>query len=275
MDGSLRVTDRWGAWSGRAPCPTDRADPAIHATLFDVTSPRSFPRAIVLVACGLLAVMAVGCGRAGGEAFQPTQNTNFPLAEGHTVGQTINPVGGVVAGVDLQVATYARPADPDGTLEVTVRDPGSREVLGTAEVSGDDIDDLAWLKVSFDPAVAVDGPVLVETSWDGANPLALLANAPNDDEPVGAVDVRSALPDLVNDPYPAGQAVVDGVPAAGDLAFRVRGPGGPGAALGQVVEVVASTANRLAEQPLFALVWLVALAGSGALIVRGFRRRTP
>lgn len=242
--------------------------------MFAVAHPRSFPRAPVLMALLVLAALAAGCGRAGGEAFQPTQNTSFRLEAGHTVGQTINPAGDVVAGVDLQVATYARPADPEGTLEVALRDPFTGDLLGATEVAGSDIEDLVWLKVSFDPPVAVEGPVLVETSWDGPNPLALLANAPNDDEPAGAVNVRSALPDLANDPYPAGQAVIDGVPTTGDLAFRVRGSGGPSAALGQVAEVAASTANRLIDQPLFTLFWLVALAGCAFLIARGFRRTT-
>lgn len=211
----------------------------------------------------LLLVLAGGCARAGGEAFQPTLNEPLPLEAGRTLGQSLNPAGSAVAGVDLQVATYDAPADPEGILTVTLVDPVSGDVLDTAQVGGDAMADASWVRADFGTPVAVGDVVVVEASWDGDTPLALWANVP----PAGpAVEV-------VNDPYPDGQLVRDGRPSDGDLAFRVVGAGGVGAGAGQLAEVVRSTGARLADQPAFAVLWGLAVVGAAALAVVGLRAR--
>lgn len=217
----------------------------------------------VLLAClGLLLALS-GCARAGGEAFQPTLTQPLTLEEGRTVGQTFNPVGDAVTGVDLHVATFAATADPEGVLTVELRDADNGAVLDTAQVAGEDLADATWVRASFGTAVPVGDVVLLEASWQGDSPLALWANTP----PPGPGR------ELVNDPYPAGQLVIDGRPVEGDLAFRVHGAGGLAAGVGQAVEVARSTGARLAEEPVFTALWALALLGCAALAVSGWRRR--
>lgn len=217
----------------------------------------------VLLAClGLLLTLS-GCARAGGEAFQPTLTQPLTLEEGRTVGQTFNPAGDAVTGVDLQVATFAATADPEGILTVELRDAGSGAALDTAQLAGEDLADATWVRASFDTPVQVADVALLVVSWDGDSPLALWANTPRDAPGF----------EVVNDPYPGGQLVVDGRATEGDLAFRVHGAGGFSGGVGQVVEVVRSAAARLADQPVFTTVWLLALLGCTILAVSGLRRR--
>jgi len=218
---------------------------------------------VVLLA---VALVVTGCGRAGGEDFQPTHNGVVALTGDVTVGQTLNPAGDRLAGVDLQVATYAQAPDAEGTLRVTVRDADTRSALAVAEVDGEDLADLRWTPVRFDPPVTVDDVVLVEASWEGGTPLALLANIPEETRPRNA-EV------LLNDPYAEGTLVVDGRPEPGDLVFRVRGTAGPAGGLAQVAEVAASAGSRLLAEPAFAVIWLLGLLGGLVLAVRGLRRR--
>lgn len=216
----------------------------------------------LVVALGLLLVLG-GCARAGGEAFQPTLNTPLALPSDTAIGQTFNPAGDAVQAVELQVATYAAPADPDGVLTVELRDPVDGSVLDTAQVAGADMGDSTWVRASFDTPVAVPDVVLAEATWRGATPLALWANVP-----LEGADRSS----VVNDPYADGQLVRDGRPTEGDLSFRVLGAGGAGAGTSQVVEIARSAGARLADQPLFTAVWLLALVGALALAVVGLRR---
>lgn len=207
----------------------------------------------------LLVVGTASCARAGGQPFQPTLNTALVLDEGDLVGQTTNP-NGPVAGVDLSVGTFDEPADPEGTLTVTIREVGTPtgEVLARAQVPGADLVDGGWAAARFDEPVEVDGVALLEVRWAGTAPIALWANT-----------TQPATRRIHNDPYAAGQMVLDGRPAQGDLAFRLVGPGGATPALRQVGEVLRSTGARLADQPLFTVLWALALAGAAALALRG------
>lgn len=218
-----------------------------------------------MVVVVLLVLLGVGCGRAGGEPFQPTLNGVVPLSDdpGGMVAQMINPAGEAVSAVAVEVATYAAPADPDGVLTLRLRDPDGGAVLAAGEVRGADLADATWAQVRFDPPVAVADLVLLEATWSGATPLALWANtAPQERDPA----VQDA-----NDPYPGGSLLIDGQPVEGDLVFRVQGGGGLATALRQVAEVVRSAASRATAQPLFALVWVMALTGSTIMAVRGLR----
>ena len=216
----------------------------------------------------VLAVGGTGCARAGGQPFQPTSNTALVLDDGVRVGQTINPVG-PVTGVDLNVATFGAPADATGVLTVTIAElpqatagQGDDGVLASTRITGSDLTDGTWTAARFDADVEVDGVALVEASWDGAEPIALWANT-----------TQEGTEGLANDPYAAGHRVVDGRPREGDLAFRVVGSTGPDAAAAQAVEVGRSAAARLADQPVFTVLWMIALAGAVALAVRGLRSR--
>ena len=208
-------------------------------------------------------LLLTGCARTGGEPFQPTHNGPLPLEEGATVAQTINPAGDAISGLDVQVATYAAPADPDGALTLALRDPDTGRRIARTSVPGSDLADTTWVAIRFDEPVDVPDVVLAELSWEGATPLALWANTP------ASPQVRSA--GVPNDPYEDGELVVDGLPRTGDLAFRVRGVAGPSTALAQLGEVVASAGSRLLAEPIFAILWLLALVGGVALAVRGLR----
>lgn len=223
--------------------------------------PRSCFACLAVVALLLL----TGCARTGGEPFQPTHNGPLPLDEGTTVGQTINPAGDAITGLDVQVATYAAPADPDGTLTLALRDPDTGQRIARTSVAGTELADATWVSLRFDTPVDVPDVVLAELSWEGATRLAVWANTP------ASPQVRSA--GMPNDPYEDGELVVDGLPRAGDLAFRVRGAAGPGAALVQLGEVVASAGSRLLAEPVFATLWVLAMVGGVALAVRGLRPR--
>lgn len=239
-----------------------RGLPTLRSTLEGIGSRRARLDTLFLALVSLC-VLSSACARAGGEAFQPTHSTPLPLAEGTTVGQSFTSPGGVVAGIDLVTATYGAPADPEGTLRVVLLDgPGGRR-LGEQQVSGGELGDSAWLGVTFPSPVAVPERAALAVAWTGATPVALFANAPRDGEVAGD--------ELANDPYPGGQLLLDGEPAAGDLAFRVRGTGGVAAAIDQAAEVAASAGGRLPEQPLFAVGWLAAVAGAASLAVAGFR----
>lgn len=213
----------------------------------------------------VIALVAVpGCARAGGQPFQPTLNTAIVLDDGDRIGQTVNPAGPVSA-VDLNVATFDAPADPDGVLTVTIRDVADDRtggVVSSAEIRGAELADGTWVAAAFDPPVEVADVALVEATWEGATPLALWANTTQDGTAA-----------ITNDPYSGGQLVIDGRPVDGDLAFRVVGPGGVRPAAAQVAEVARSTAARTAADPVFAVAWLLALAGGVVLAVRGLWRR--
>lgn len=235
-----------------------------------MSTPLRPPWATALAVMALL-VLTGGCGRAGGEDFQPTHNGVVQVTGDGAVGQTVNPAGDTVAAVDLQVATYAQAPDPAGELEVALRDPATLDLLGSATLAGEDLQDLAWTPVTFDPPVPVGDVVLLEATWSGATSLALLANVPDTDD----TGTRSGQDVLVNDPYGDGTLVVDGRPEPGDLTFRVRGTAGPTAFLGQLAEVAASAGSRLLAEPFFATSWVLAVLGGAVLAVRGLRNRRP
>lgn len=209
---------------------------------------------LLCLACACL--LLAGC--AG--AFQPTTTDAVRLDTRATVGQTFV-ADEPVRGVDLLIATFAE--EPvDGELRVRLRDGLGGPVVASTDVAAEALADNAWATVRFAEPATVAGQAVVELRWDGDTPLGVYANAPADDERCGADRRR-----LCNDPYAGGTLLVDGDPAHGDLAFRAVTGGG--ALPGAVSDAVA----RLGDAPLFALTWPLALLGSAALAVAGFRRR--
>lgn len=209
------------------------------------------------------AVGLTGCQEASGEAFQYSLNAPVMLG-GEPVGQTFRPVTERVAGVDVLVATFDRPADPQGRLRAVLRD-GDGRVLARTTVDGADLGNDEWAPVRFSPPVPAPEVAAFELTWDGSSPLAVWANVPLD-EP--------GEDDLLNDPYPGGQLLRDGEPAVGDLAFRVVGSGGPLDAARNLGRILRAGASRLAGDPLFLGLWVTALVGAGALGAWGLRRPT-
>ncbi len=203
-----------------------------------------------------------GCGRAGGQPFQPALNTPVQITADTVIGQTLNPPSDTIVGLDLSIATFGAPADPDGELTVTLRPVTASGPAVQARVDGSDISDGAWVSATFDPAAPSDGVVLAEMTWEGATPLALWADVPLQD-----------TEGIVNDPYPPGQLVIDGQPTQGDLAFRVRADGGLTAVVRQIRQTVTTTGVRLLAQPVFSAVWLLGVVAAAWLALTGFRPR--
>ncbi len=223
---------------------------------------RRHPQAVRFLALTSLAVLSTGCGRVGGDPYQPALNTPLQLEAGRTIGQTFDPAG-PVSGIDVTVATFAETPDPDGILRLVLREVGDDTVRATADVAGADLEDGTWVGADLGTPVTIDGVALMELTWEGTTPLALWADT-----------TLEGTAGIVNDPYAPGQLVLDGRPVDGDLAFRVTGPAGFGPAVEQVAEVARSTAARLRDEPLFTVLWGLAAVGSAVLAVTGLRRRT-
>lgn len=203
-----------------------------------------------------------GCARVGGEAFQPTVTTALTLTESRPVGQTIRPAGGTLRGIDVLVATYGTSADPAGTLRMDVLDPAGA-TLSSTQVAGSALRDNDWVTLRFPEPVPVPTQVALHLVWTGQSQVGLYANTPTTPHPDGVP---------LNDPYPGGELLIDGVPAPGDLAFRVQGDGDIGTAVKAAGRLSRNAAGRLADVPGFALLWLILMGGATALAARGFRR---
>ncbi len=225
---------------------------------------RSARPAALAVRLGLaVALLApAGCARLGGEVLVASHNSVLPVTEETSVGQTFSVAGSAVRGVDLLVATFAAPADPQGVLTVTLFSERGGEVLDVVEVPGTQIHDNSWVAVRFSEPQPLAGRPAFEVTWDGASQLALRANVPRHPIP----------PDvLINDPYPGGELMINGELAAGDLAFRVVGADGAAAWPRTLVGLARGAVRGLLQRPLFAVGWLLALVGSAALAVWGLR----
>lgn len=214
-------------------------------------------------------LLLAGCGRVGGEPFVGSVNAALPLHEGTALGQTFRPATGSVRGVDLLVATFGSPPDPDGVLEVDLRESPSGEILGEAQVPGTALDDNQWVAVTFGEPVEVAETAVFEVRWRGAGTVGLWANTPPGPPGHGA---------LLHDPYPGGELLRGGGPANGDLAFRIRGSAGPANAVRAAGRLGSDATASLTAQPGFFLAWLALLAICGALAGLGFghyHRRRP
>lgn len=231
---------------------------------------RRGPSALALALC----LVAGGCGRLGGEVLQSSQNGALPLSAGEVLGQTFEPAGDELVGIGLTTATYGR--TPSGVLVTDLLDAADGRLLATAEVDGRDVADNGWTAFRFDSSVPAPGRVALEVRWDGTEPIGLYANVPPAEGAdrgglqVTAPGAAVAAP-LENDPYPGGELLRDGRPAAGDLAFRVVGGGGPAAAVRTVAGTVGGGLSGLASAPVFTVLWVLALAGCAVLTLRGLR----
>jgi hypothetical protein len=211
----------------------------------------------------VLALASAGCSALSGEAFQPTVSRPLIVDANLGVGQTFAPQSPAVAGVDLLVATFGTIPDPDGTLEVVLRAGVGGRIEAEAAIAGTRLRDNAWVPVRFDPPVPAPDLAVVEARWSGATPVGLYGNVP----PAGREPDR-----LVNDPYPSGELLLHGNPAAGDLAFRAVGVGDAGSARRTVLRLGGGAARGLVAQPAFAFAWCALLVACLALFLVGRHR---
>lgn len=217
---------------------------------------------LALAGMAIATIALAGCARTGGDAFQATL-TDAVAVHDEPAGQTFTPGAERLAGLDLLLATFSERPDPDGELVVSLVDRDTRAAVATAEVSADNIADGAWVPVRFDEPARPPSDPAFTVEWTGDSPVGVWANVPPAD---ADADQR-----LINDPYPGGQLLRDGRPAAGDLAFRVVGDVGPAEPLRALARLAGGAVLALAAVPWFGLVWAGLLAGALALAVGGFR----
>jgi hypothetical protein len=218
-------------------------------------------------------VLLTGCGRLGGEAFQPTNSRVLQLDDSQRLGQSFRPASERVAGVDLLTASFTRPPDPQGVLHVSLTDGVGGSQLARTSVPGHAVRDNAWLAVRFDEPVRVGEQAAFEVRWAGGAPLGLYVNVPPDltpGQPPGQAPTPSAAP--ANDPYAGGELLINGQRAPGDLAFRVVNASRPAELAAAMSGLLRETGARLLERPWFAGVWvalIVAAAGVGIVGLLG------
>lgn len=232
---------------------------------------RAADRRAALLMAGTALILLSGCGRVGGEAFQPTHTATLPLGRSaggaETLGQSFAPAGERLSEIDFLTATYGR--TPDGRLRVRLLGP-DRAVLGAAVLDGEAIQENAWTSVRFEPPPRVPSMVLVELEWDGDDPVGLRSNIPA--EEAATAGTEGAEP-LQNDPYAGGQLHRNGQPVPGDLAFRVVGADGVAAAPGALTGVLDQAATTLRQTPRFTAAWVVLVLVAVGLAALGLGTR--
>lgn len=239
---------------------------AVACAGMPATPPRRMPapwRATAAVAALVAVAALAGCARAGGDAFQATV-TDAVRVDERPAGQTFRPGADRLAGVDLLIATFGERPDPEGRLVVTLADHDSGEAVASAELGADALaDENRWVPVRFDEPAPAPETAALTVEWTGGSPVGVWANVPPAD----------ADPDerLVNDPYPGGQLLRGGEPAAGDLAFRVVGDVGADEPLRALARLAGGAVRSLATAPAFGLAWAVLTLGAVGLAVAGFR----
>ncbi|WP_336248760.1 hypothetical protein [Stomatohabitans albus] len=197
-------------------------------------------------------ILLTGCARAGGEPAQYTANGGLHVDRSHTVSQTVNPAGGQVQAVDVLVLD--QPTEGDGVLNLALAAEG--DVLAEQAVPLENITEPdRWVSFAFDQPVAVPDVVDVQLTIKGEGSVLVAANhTPDDAKPSN---------EPVHDPYPQGEAMANGKPINGDIAFRIVGTTGPSGLPGQVGAIAKEGTKRLIGQPLFAYTW--GLVGMGAV----------
>ncbi len=218
-------------------------------------------RLLLVTSCYALAA----CARLDGQPFQQAVNDVVPIPGDGVVAQTFRAPGATVSGVDLLVATYGGAVD--GRLDVTLRS-ASGAVAGEGSVPGEELADNAWVGVTLEQEVDVEGPLRLEVRRVGDAPVGLYADIPPPELAPGEVEDGEVL---LNDPYPEGALVLDGRERPGDLAFRVTGDGSVLTLAGALATDAGVAARRT---PVALAAWVAVLAGLVAGAVLGLRGTT-
>jgi hypothetical protein len=191
------------------------------------------------------AVALTGCAETGEPA-----NTSFTAAEElratEPVRQTFVATNDGLTLVRVWIGTYGVPG-PSGTLTATISDASGpvREV----GLGGAGLRDLQAQSIVFEPIPDSAGRTFeVALAWDGVNRAAVLTNE--------------------FDAYPDGEAST-----GGDLRFEIGTADRIGAAGNVVASTATHVADRVADDPVFWLVWLSGLVALGVVAMR--RRRQP
>ncbi len=161
----------------------------------------------------LLAIWAAARDRLTTTTYDAANGVAGELVAGRRVGQTFVAAHAGLSAIDLQLATYARP-NP-GTVVVHLRRSVSGPDLRTVPVPAAALADNAWHRFAF-PALADSyrQAYYLELEQPGATPGQAITAYWNTER---------------GDPYPYGQAISDGQPLDGDLAFGLGYSPPPGA----------------------------------------------
>lgn len=197
----------------------------------------------LVAAVALVASVSVGCSSTGEPGHTAAIDAVRVDADGLT--QTVVPAGDGFDRVTVTTATFGAPDGVDGVLEVVVAGAGEER---RAAAAGSDIPDNGPVTFAFRPFPRSAGRTFTLTfTYTGEQPVALYRNP--------------------FDPYPDGELA----PADGDLVFALGHAdrvGGAVAALGRVARDTAAVARA---DPVFLVLWLVAIA---AVAVGGLRLRS-
>ena len=205
-----------------------------------MTSPRRLAAAVLTAST---CVLAAACASTGEPAQTAATDVRTVTEDGLT--QTVVPATDGLTQVTVTTATFGELDGVDGVLQLTVAGAGEERVTAA---SGADLADNAPVTLAFDPLGASAGETVELTfRYAGAEPLALYV-----------------------DPYDA-YAHGELRPGGGDLAFTLGHADRVGGALEALGRTASETADAATSDVAFLVVWLLALAGAGALVVRSRR----
>lgn len=192
------------------------------------------------VRVAVVGLLGTACASTGEPAQTSAVDVVRVAADG--VSQTVVPAADGFSHVTVTTATYGEDGGVDGVLQLQVSGAGTERLTAAGAA---DLGDNAPVTLGFAPIEDSAGETFTLTfSYAGTRPLALYANP--------------------YDPYPDG----DLVDRDGDLVFvlghadRVRGT------LDALRRVAGETSDRATSDPAFLVVWLLLVAGAGALVVR-------
>jgi hypothetical protein len=184
---------------------------------------------------GIWAALAAGSAALATRRTPDATTVVGEIIAGRRIGQTFVTTALGLAGIDLYTATYARPNS--GTLVLHVRrSPNLPADLATARLDIAGLPDNDWATFAFPPLALPAGTPLY---FEMEAPQSALGNAPTVYWYNGP-----------GDPYGSGQAVLDGQPQPGDLAFGLHYQAPPRALWGQAVATIAA---RLPTRPAWSL----------------------
>lgn len=194
-----------------------------------------------------LLVLLGGCAVTG-EPRQLNWSELRRVEPGESITQTVVPRGNRFALLDVFIATYGVEV-PDTVIRLEVRGSGeTREAL----IGHNGLEDNGWVTFVFEPiAGSSDETFEAQFTVLGNDPIGFYVNPA--------------------DGYAAGELM----PGPGDLAFRIGHAGRVAGTLEATGRIVSEFTANLRQDAAFLVVWLLAIVGLGAALIRSFRGRRP
>lgn len=200
----------------------------------------------MLLILSLVALLG-GCAVTG-EPRQLNWSELRRVEPGESIAQTVVPRGDRFALLDVFIATYGVEI-PDTVIRLEVRGDGeTREAL----IGHNGLQDNGWVTFVFEP-IADSGGETFEARFTvlGNDPIGFYVNPADGYAPGGLTS------------------------GSGDLAFRVGHSGRVSGTLEATGRIVSEFTANLRQDPVFLVVWLLALVGVAGVLIRSFRRRRP